>query len=181
RLVKRQVLRVLDFSDFARAPRPLVQQLHALPANLINAAPPVSDLHQTPPRPRNPPPASSSHRKCSGHCAASRREIPRRPASLSRRTCVRSASAAESTVPAFSISLTSAEPTTAASASPPSIATCAGCDTPNPTASGRSVSPRVRRTRSGTSAARASFAPVTPVREIRYKKPEEAAAIFASL
>src|SRR5487761_939609 len=92
---------------------------------------------------------------------------------------MRSATAAAAALAdeAFSISATSAEPTTTASAIPPSTVTCVGNDIPNPTAIGNDVNLRTRRTIAGNSSGKDSFAPVTPVREIMYKKPVEASAI----
>ncbi len=83
-------------------------------------------------------------------------------------------------IAAFSTSAISAEPTTAASAIPPSTVTCVGNEMPNPTAIGNAVNFRARRTSAGNSAGSASRVPVTPVREIRYRNPVDAAAICAS-
>ena len=49
---------------------------------------------------------------------------------------------------------------------------------PNPTAIGSDVKLRARRRRAGKSSGSASFAPVTPVREIRYRNPDEHASDF---
>src|SRR5438105_10811984 len=165
RLVQGQIRLLLQLSDFQCALGPFVQEVHQLAVDLIDAASPIAEAH----------------------VATSRRERPARAAAFSER--MRSASAAaaaamaaspESYAVAFSISETSADPTAAASASPPRTETWPGNEMPKPTAIGSCVTRRARRSRAGRSSGRASFAPVTPVREIRYRNPEEHAAIFSS-
>src|SRR6266852_756889 len=157
RLVQRYLCLLLELADFEGAVRALVQELDELLVDFIDAAAPVAEVHG----------------------ATSRRERPWRAASLNERTRSASAVAAASTDFAFSISETSAEPTTAASARPPSTETWPGSEMPKPTAMGSCVTLRVRRKSAGRSSGKASFAPVWPVRDIKYRKPEEQAAIFA--
>src|SRR6266853_2557927 len=157
RLIQRLTRGMLDAPNFDHAVRALVQELHESPVNFIDFAAPVFDAH-----PRG-----------------SRRLIPATAAPFNNLTRAASASAAASTVPARSISSTSAEPTTAASANPPSTDTCPGSEMPNPMAMGRSVTRRTRRASAGNSSASCSFAPVTPVREIKYRNPLDDFAISA--
>src|SRR5216683_5191007 len=145
RLVQRNFRRLLEPADFKSTLRALVQKLNELLVDFVDAASPVTQVHG----------------------ATSRRERPCRAASLSDRTRSASAVAPPSTDFAFSISETSAEPTTAASAKPPSTETWPGSEMPKPTAMGSCVTLRVRRKSAGRSSGKASFAPVTPVREMR--------------
>src|SRR5439155_18345725 len=144
-LVQRNFGFLLELPDFERALRAFVQELHQLLVDFVDAAPPITQLHG----------------------ATSRRESPWRAASLNDRTRSASAAAAASMDFALAISETSAEPTTAASARPPRTETWPGSEMPKPTATGRFVKPRVRRRSDGRSSGRTSFAPVTPVREIK--------------
>src|SRR5262249_20328106 len=144
-------------ANLHHALRPLVQQFHQLAVDFVDFAAPIFD----------------------GHGPGSRRLIPCSPACFSIRTRSATASRAASTLGAFSISCTSAEPTTAASARPPSTETCPGSEIPNPTATGSEVAFLTRRSSAGKSSGSVSFVPVTPVREIRYRKPLVAAAILA--
>src|SRR5713226_7774466 len=144
-LVQRNFGLLFELADFQSAPRALVQELDELLIDFVDAAAPVAEVHG----------------------ATSRRERPLRAACLSARIRLPRAAAAASTDCAFSISETSAEPTTAASASPPSTETWPGSEMPNPTAMGSCVTLRARRRRAGRSSGSASFAPVTPVREMR--------------
>src|ERR1700686_347176 len=162
RLVERFARRLLDPPDFDNAARALIQQLDKTPVDVINFAAPVLYTHVW-----------------DAHAWGSRRLIPVTAAPLSNLTRAASAAAAASNVPARSISSTKAEPTPAASANPPSNETCPGSEMPNPIAMGSSVKRRTRRASAGNSSASWSFAPVTPVREIRYRKPLVAFAIRA--
>src|SRR5882724_3459438 len=171
RLIERQIRLLLQLPDFQRALRALVQQLNQLAVDFIDAAAPIGKVHV----------ATSPRRTL-----ASRRESPLRPASFRERMRSASVVAAASipaafgfAVVAFSISETSAEPTAAASARPPRTETWPGSEMPKPTAMGSCVTLRARRSSAGRSSGRASLAPVTPVREIRYRNPEEHAAIFS--
>src|SRR5271168_562738 len=152
RLIQRQIRRLLQLPDCQRAFRAFVQQFHKFLVQLVDAAPPIAQVHGAP------------SLRCTD---TSRRESPCRAASFSKRMRILSASAAASTLFAFSISETSAEPTTAASASPPSTETCPASEIPNPTAIGSCVTLRALRKSAGKSSGSASLAPVTPVREIR--------------
>src|SRR5713101_8230833 len=143
-LIEREVFLLLVAADFHGAARPFVQQLDELAVDLINAAAPVVDFHG----------------------AASLRLRPRRAASLKPRTRLAREAAAASGVAARAISVTRAEPMTAASARPPRIETCPGREMPNPTAIGSEVIFRTRRSSAGRSSGSASFAPVTPAREM---------------
>src|SRR5262249_12685744 len=85
-----------------------------------------------------------------------------------------SSSRCGSSGPAFcSITRTIALPTTTASTCAPNSATCSGFETPNPTASGRSVTARMLRINGATDDESESRSPVTPVRDTRYTKPVE--------
>src|SRR5205823_2631292 len=126
--------------------------------------------------------AGSSPSAVQVHWVTSLRERPCRAACFKARTFSLRAEVAASMAladapdfVAFSISDTSAEPTTAASAKPPRTETCAGSEIPKPTAIGSRVTARARRRSAGRSSGSASFAPVTPVREMRYRKPDESA------
>src|SRR6516162_1628124 len=145
RLIKRNVRLLLQMTDLKGTPAAFVQQLHEFLVDLVHAAPPIGDVHGS----------------------ASRRERPWRAASLKECMRSRSALAAASGVDAFSISDTSAEPMTAASARPPRTETWPGNEIPKPTAIGRSVKRWTRRSKAGSSSERDSFAPVTPLREMR--------------
>src|SRR6266852_3360460 len=145
RLVQRNFCRLLELADFERAVRALVQELDEFLVDFVDAAAPVGKIHG----------------------ATSRRERPWRAASLNERTRSASARAAASTDFPFSISETSAEPTTAASARPPRTETWPGSEMPKPTAMGSFVTLRARRKSAGRSSGKASFAPVTPAREMR--------------
>src|ERR1700730_4235805 len=158
RLIKRQICRLLKFADFQSAARPLIQQFHQFAVDLIDAVSPVLEIHG----------------------AASRLESPWRAASFKIRIRSRRAFAACCGVFACSISATKEDPTTAASASPPSKVTCPGSEIPKPTAMGSVVKFRARRNNAGKSSGKVSFAPVTPVRETRYRKPLEHSAMLAS-
>ena len=164
RLIDRQSLQMFLVADLQRAMRALVQQRHEFQINFIYVAAPIIDAHDGFSLPAGIP----------------RWLTPDLPACFKVRIKFATASAARSGVAAFSISATIAEPTTAASAMPPSTETCVGSEIPNPTAIGKRVCCRTRRTSAGKSSGNASRVPVTPVREIKYKKPEDAAAIFAS-
>src|SRR5437016_6905811 len=144
-LIQRNFGLLLELPDFERASRAFVQELHELLVDFVDAAPPITQIHG----------------------ATSRRERPWRAASLNERTRSASAAAAASTDFAFSISETSAEPTTAASARRPRTETWPGSEIPKPTAMGSCVALRARRKSAGRSSGKASFAPVTPVREMR--------------
>src|SRR6266849_4489950 len=144
-LIERKILGLLDFADFEGAAGTLVEQLDEFAVDFINLAAPVGERHG----------------------ATSRRERPWVAACLSDRTRAARAALAASTDLAVSISETSAEPTTAASARPPRTETWPGSEIPKPTAMGSCVAPRARRRRAGRSSGKTSFAPVTPVREIR--------------
>src|SRR5437762_3289490 len=174
RLIQRDVCLLLELADFERAARALVEKLNELLVDFVDAAAPIGEIH-----------GATFPKKLPGPSA--RRERPWRAACFKTRTFSDRADAAASMaladapdLVAFSISETSAEPTTAASARPPRTETSPGSEMPKPTATGRCVTPRARRKSAGRSSGKASFAPVTPVREIRYRKPEEQAAIFAS-
>src|SRR5882672_11058658 len=156
-LIERNLRGLLELADFQSALRARVQEFDELFVNFIDAAAPVAEIHG----------------------ATSRRERPRRAAFLNGRIVAARAEAAASMDDAFSISETRAEPMTAASARPPRTETWPGSEMPKPTAMGRCVTLRARRKREGRSSGRASLAPVTPVREMRYRKPDEQAAIFA--
>src|ERR1700730_3923576 len=145
-LVERKMLRLLKLADFDRALRSLFEQLYDFAVDIIDAAPPITE--QT-------------------HGATSRRERPWRAASFKERTRAARAADASSMDFAFSISLTNAEPTTAASAKPPNKDTWPGREIPKPTAMGRLVTAWARRKSAGRSSGSESFAPVTPVREMR--------------
>src|SRR5262245_14554484 len=69
------------------------------------------------------------------------------------------------------ITLTRALPTTAASAHLPTSRTCSGLEMPNPSAMGRELQVLILRTISSAPSAITSRAPVTPSREIAYRKP----------
>src|SRR5713226_6492041 len=155
RLIQRKIFGFLDFADFQRTAGTLVEQLDELAVDFIDLATPVAESHG----------------------ATSRRERPCVAACFSERTRAARAVPAASTDFAFSISETSAEPTTAASARPPRMETWPGSEIPNPTAMGSGVTARARRTNCGRSSGRVSLAPVTPVLEMRYKKPLEDSAI----
>src|SRR4029077_11768663 len=127
-------------------PGALVEKLDEFAVDIIDALPPITEH---------------------GHSATSRRDRQWRAAYFSERQRAATAVAAASPDFAFSISLTTAEPITAASARPPRTETWPGSEMPKPTAMGRFVMARVRRSKAGTSSGRASLAPVTPVREIR--------------
>src|SRR5215469_1799716 len=151
-LIQGHVLGLLDFSHFQRATRALIEQFHQLAVDFVDAAAPVAQSHG----------------------ATSRRDMPWRAASFSEATSRAKALAAASTAAgdafedvALSISDTNAEPTTAASASPPRMETWPGSEIPKPTAMGRCVTARARRSNAGKSSGKASRAPVTPVREMR--------------
>src|SRR5215472_1493197 len=151
-LIKRDMGRLLELANFERALRTLVEQLDELLVDFVDAPPPVGKVHG----------------------ATSRRERPWRAACFRARTLSASAEeAASMALPvapdlvALSISETSAEPTTAASARPPRTETWPGSEIPKPTARGSCVAARARRTSAGRSSGSASFAPVTPVREMR--------------
>src|SRR3989454_451571 len=154
-LVKRERRDLLQPANLDRAARALVEQLDQLAVIFVNLAPPIFNIHGR----------------------ASRRLIPRVAACLSRRTRSATAAIAASTDGAFSISATKAEPTTAASARPPRIETWPGSDIPKPTAIGSEVTARARRTSAGKSSGNVSLAPVTPVREMRYRNPVEDSAM----
>src|SRR5713226_5809372 len=156
-LIERKILNLLEFADFEGATGTLVEQLDEFAVDFIDLAAPVGERHG----------------------ATSRRERPWVAACLRERTRCASAMLAASTDFAFSISETSAEPTTAASARPPRTETWPGREMPKPTAMGSCVTARARRMSAGRSSGSASLAPVTPVREMRYRKPEETAAILA--
>src|SRR3984957_18599122 len=145
-LIKRKILRLLELADFERAAGALVEKLDEFAVDVIDALPPITEQ---------------------AHSATSRRDRPWRAASFSERMRAASAVAAPSTDFAFSISLTNAEPITAASARPPSTETWPGKEMPKPTAMGSVVMARAPRSRAGSSSGSESFAPVTPVREIK--------------
>src|SRR5579871_3562513 len=157
-LIERKIFLLLDLSDLERAMRTLVEQLHEFAIDLIDTAAPVTHV---------------------GHGATSRRDKPFLPASFRLRIFAPRACAEASTDSAFSISETSAEPITAASASPPRTETWPGSEIPKPTAIGRFVCDRTRRISAGRSSGMESFAPVTPVREMRYRNPEVASEILS--
>src|SRR5215831_6809416 len=165
RLIQRNMGFLFQLADLEGALRAFVEKLDELFIDFVNAAAPVGQVHG----------------------ATSRRERPCRAACFKARTFSASAEAAASIalelapdLVAFSTSATRVEPTTAASARPPRTETCPGNEIPKPTARGSCVTARARRSSAGRSSGSASFAPVTPVREMRYRKPEEHAAIFAS-
>src|SRR5580700_9852524 len=164
RLIDRQTLQMFLVADLESAIGALVQQRQEFQINFIYAAAPIIDAHDGFSLPAGIP----------------RWLTPDLPACFKVRIKFPTASAARSGVAAFSISATIAEPTTAASAMPPRRVTCVGCEIPNPTAIGKRVRCRTRRTNAGKSSGRASRVPVTPVREIKYRNPEDAAAIFAN-
>src|ERR1700676_848751 len=95
-LIERQFCRLLQFADFQRAARTLIQQLHQFAVDLIDTASPVVEIHG----------------------ATSRLESPWRAACFKLPIRSRRALAACCGVLACSISATNEEPTTAASASP---------------------------------------------------------------
>src|SRR6185436_4299943 len=68
--------------------------------------------------------------------------------------------------PASAITFTSALPTTAASAQRPTSRTCSGVEMPKPSATGRSLTARMRRTICSAPSAIWSRTPVTPRREM---------------
>src|SRR5262245_2363809 len=68
--------------------------------------------------------------------------------------------------PASAMTLTSELPTTAASAHRPTSRTCSGREMPNPSATGRSLTRRIRSTMPCAPSAMRSRAPVTPRREL---------------
>src|SRR5271154_6691872 len=142
---------MLLVADFDRAFGALIQQRHEFQINFIYAAAPIIDAHDGFSLPAGIP----------------RWLTPDLPACFKLRIKFATASAARSGVAAFSISATMAEPTTAASAMPPRTVTCVGNEIPKPTAMGRRVCWRTRRTKAGRSSGRSSRVPVTPVREIR--------------
>src|SRR5712692_3776975 len=145
RLVQRNLRRLFELADFEGAVRALVQEFDEFLVDFVDAAAPVGKIHG----------------------ATSRRERPWRAASLNERTRSASAVAAASTDFAFSISETSAELSLAASPRPPRTETWPGSEMPKPTAMGSRVTARARRKSAGRSSGKASFAPVTPVREMR--------------
>src|SRR5207244_11899115 len=77
----------------------------------------------------------------------------------------------------FSISLMMALPTTAASAKRQTSRTCSAVETPNPTATGKSLTDRTRFTRVSASRVISSRAPVTPARETASMNPRACSAI----
>src|SRR4029077_3368852 len=156
-LIERKIFGLLEFADFESAAGTLVEKLDEVAVDFIDLAAPVGEAHG----------------------ATSRRERPRVAACLSERMRAARAALAASTDFALSISETSAEPTTAASARPPRTETWPGGEIPKPTAMWSCVTGRARRISAGRSSGRASLAPVTPVRLIRYRNPEETAAILA--
>src|ERR1700686_107574 len=156
-VIERKILGLLEFADFESAAGTVVEQLDEFAVDLIDLAAPI--------------------REC--HGATSRRERPRVAACLRERMRVAREALAASTDFAFAISETSAEPTTAASARPPRTETWPGSEIPKPTAIGGCVTARARRMSAGRSSGSASLAPVTPVPEMRYRKPKDTAAIVA--
>src|SRR6266404_696769 len=144
-LIERKIFGLLDFADFEGAAGTLVEQLDEFAVDFIDLAAPIGERHG----------------------ATSRRERPWVAACFRERTRAARAALATSTVFAFSISETSAEPTTAASARPPRTEAWPGREMPKPTAMGSWVTARARRMSAGRSSGSASFAPVTPVREMR--------------
>src|SRR5712671_1877269 len=144
-LIERKIFGLLELADFEGAAGTLVEQLDEFAIDFIDLAAPVGE----------------------GHGATSRRERPWIAACLSERMRAARAALAASIDWAFSISETRAEPITAASARPPRTETWPGSEMPKPTAIGSCVTARARLRRAGRSSGKASFAPVTPVREIR--------------
>src|SRR5580658_329594 len=142
---------MLLVADFERAIRALVQQRHEFQIDFIDAAAPIINAHDGFSLPAGIP----------------RWLTPDLPACFKLRIKFATASAARSGEAAFSISATMAEPTTAASAMPPRIVTWVGSEMPKPTAMGRRVCWRTRRTKAGRSSGSGSRVPVTPVREIK--------------
>src|SRR3954467_9207886 len=76
-----------------------------------------------------------------------------------------------SEAPASAITFTRALPTTAASAHWPTARTCSGLEIPKPSATGRSLTALIRATICSAPSASWSRTPVTPSREIAYRKP----------
>src|SRR5258708_10776164 len=144
-LIERQIFGLLDFADFESAAGTPVEQLDEFAIDFIDLAAPVGEAHG----------------------ATSRRERPCVAACFTERIRVARAALALSIAFAFSISETRTEPTTAVSARPPRTETWPGSEMPKPTAMGSCVTARARRRSAGRSSGNVSFAPVTPVREIR--------------
>src|SRR6266404_3459095 len=152
-LIERKIFGLLEFADFEGAAGTLVEEFNEFAVDFIDLVAPIGESHG----------------------ATSRRERPWVAACFRERTRWASAAAAASIAAgecgsdnvACSISETSAEPTTAASARPPRTETWPGREMPKPTAMGSCVTARARRMSAGRSSGSASFAPVTPVREMR--------------
>src|SRR5690349_1927695 len=94
-----------------------------------------------------------------------------RPAAFNQRTYSSTRGISSGDPLSFAMTDTSALPTTAASAKPPISATCSGRETPKPSASGSDVCARMRRAIASAPDATRSRAPVTPSREMPYRKP----------
>src|SRR5215470_11795992 len=107
-LIKRQVLLLLQLSDFEGALRPLVQQFHELFVQFINSATPITQVHEA---------TSRFERPVCAACLSKRMRDSR--AAAARSTAVEELSFAVQA----SISETKADPITAASARPPSTET----------------------------------------------------------
>src|SRR5208283_1212704 len=138
----------LQVPDLHRALRPLVQKLHQLLVNLVDALAPARHI------------AHAGSTSVPAWSPRTNSSIAAGPAWENR----------------SSIACTTALPTTAASACAWTSRTCAAVEMPNPTASGREVTRRARSTNGRTLDAISLRSPVTPVREIRYKKPVESCA-----
>src|SRR5882672_1522062 len=157
----------LDPADLARDARALVQQPDK---HLVHSIDVVAQIVESRHRytctryaRRGRP---SGRPECSGRPAGSGR-----PAPFNHRTYC-STRGINSGVPLSSaITDTSALPTTAASAYAPTSATCSGREIPNPSAIGSVVWRRMRPTIASAPDATCSRAPVTPSREIAYRKP----------
>src|SRR5580698_36529 len=139
RLIYRQTHGALQTTDFDGASRSLVEKIEKLAIDGVDAAAPIFDRF-----------------RCHHLPSLAGRLTPSRPARFKRPTRSPTASAAASADEDCSTAATIAEPTTAASAIPPSTATCDGSETPNPTAMGKRVCARTRRTSSGRPAGSAS-------------------------